>query len=179
GLSPSPRNKAMICIRGFTALLLLLVFATLARSGHEAPIYPSFYPQEIDLATLAPERAGQLLSEKQIAGLCRRAEVCRPAPGHPTPGRVAWFFRITAYQSQVAAGEGRSLDMRIGRRRRGRHGRKGELDHSSVSGDAISRRLSTLRRSCCRRPGPRSSRCTAGRCPFQGKGEPRGDRLGP
>src|SRR5262245_20883653 len=56
----------MICIRGFTALLLLLVFATLARSGHEAPIYPSFYPQEIDLATLAPERAGQLLSENKL-----------------------------------------------------------------------------------------------------------------
>jgi len=52
-------------IRGFTALLVL-VSAAMARGGHEAPIYPSFYPQEIDIATLAPERAAQLLAENKL-----------------------------------------------------------------------------------------------------------------
>ena len=56
--------QSICIICGFTALLL--VFASMARSGHEAPIYPSFYPQEIDIATLAPERAAQLLAENKL-----------------------------------------------------------------------------------------------------------------
>jgi hypothetical protein len=63
-MQPSRSNIATICTCGFTALLL--VFATMARGGHEAPIYPSFYPQEIDIATLPPERAAQLLAENKL-----------------------------------------------------------------------------------------------------------------
>ena len=45
----------------------LIVFAmavaavTVARSGHELPIYPSYYPHEIELSAVAPERAAELL----------------------------------------------------------------------------------------------------------------------
>jgi hypothetical protein len=43
-------------------VLLLAVFAVgLARGGHEQPVYPSYYPQEIEIATVAPQAAADLL----------------------------------------------------------------------------------------------------------------------
>src|SRR5262245_30803612 len=40
--------------------------ATMAWGGHEAPVYPSFYPHEIEIRTLAPDRAAQALREGRI-----------------------------------------------------------------------------------------------------------------
>jgi hypothetical protein len=40
--------------------------ATVARGGHELPVYPSFYPHEIDLARRSPEQAGELLQQGKI-----------------------------------------------------------------------------------------------------------------
>jgi hypothetical protein len=39
---------------------------TPARSGHESPVYPSFYPQEIELMAVAPDRAADLLLTGKI-----------------------------------------------------------------------------------------------------------------
>jgi hypothetical protein len=39
---------------------------SLAWAGHELPIYPSYYPHEIDLQTVAPERALDLIERGQI-----------------------------------------------------------------------------------------------------------------
>jgi hypothetical protein len=47
-------------------LLLTLVVGPVARSGHELPVYPSYYPHEIEIATLAPERAATLLTDDKI-----------------------------------------------------------------------------------------------------------------
>jgi hypothetical protein len=47
-------------------LLAALAIATTAKSGHELPVYPSFYPQEIDIETIAPERAAGLLREGKL-----------------------------------------------------------------------------------------------------------------
>ena len=33
-----------------------LLVAPVARSGHEQPVYPSYYPHEIEIAALAPQR---------------------------------------------------------------------------------------------------------------------------
>jgi hypothetical protein len=41
----------------FTALLV----APAARSGHEQPVYPSYYPHEIEIAAVGPQRAAALL----------------------------------------------------------------------------------------------------------------------
>jgi hypothetical protein len=41
---------------------ILVVLAPLARSGHELPVYPSYYPHEIEITALDPERAGMLLA---------------------------------------------------------------------------------------------------------------------
>src|ERR1700693_1813168 len=37
-----------------------------ARSGHEFPVYPSYYPHEIRIETMAPDRAAGLLLEGKI-----------------------------------------------------------------------------------------------------------------
>jgi hypothetical protein len=48
------------------ALAATLAIATLARGGHELPMYPSYYPHEIAIETIPPERAAPLLLENKI-----------------------------------------------------------------------------------------------------------------
>jgi hypothetical protein len=55
--------KARRAIILATAALLV---APMARSGHEQPVYPSYYPHEIDIRTMAPEQAGDLLREGKL-----------------------------------------------------------------------------------------------------------------
>jgi hypothetical protein len=50
-------NVRRIFILATAALALM----PLARSGHEQAVYPSFYPHEIEIAAVAPERAAELL----------------------------------------------------------------------------------------------------------------------
>ncbi len=47
--------------RFFLGLVLAAAITTVAWSGHELPVYPSYYPHEIEIATLPPERAAELL----------------------------------------------------------------------------------------------------------------------
>jgi hypothetical protein len=52
-----------------TVLLLLAaaaVIASVARAGHELPVYPSYYPHEIAIETMTPERAADLLRENKL-----------------------------------------------------------------------------------------------------------------
>ncbi len=48
--------------------LLLSALAVLgpARSGHELPVYPSYYPHEIEIKTIAPDAAESLLLQSKI-----------------------------------------------------------------------------------------------------------------
>jgi hypothetical protein len=48
------------------ALLVAMVIVTLAKGGHELAVYPSYYPHEITIVTIAPQRAADLLREKKI-----------------------------------------------------------------------------------------------------------------
>jgi hypothetical protein len=50
----------------FPALLAAAAVVTAARSGHELPIYPSYYPHEIRIETVDPDRAAGLLLESKI-----------------------------------------------------------------------------------------------------------------
>jgi hypothetical protein len=50
----------------FVIVAIASAIATVARSGHEIPVYPSFYPHEIEIVTIAPERAAELLTEGKI-----------------------------------------------------------------------------------------------------------------
>src|SRR6516225_1947312 len=53
-------------------LRMLLVFAALlatlsvAQGGHELPVYPSYYPHEIAIETMPPERAADLLGDAKL-----------------------------------------------------------------------------------------------------------------
>jgi hypothetical protein len=40
--------------------------ATMARGGHELPVYPSYYPHEIEIATKPPEQAAALLRSGKL-----------------------------------------------------------------------------------------------------------------
>jgi hypothetical protein len=56
-------------MKGFGTLLLLLIAAALvavARGGHEVPVYPSFYPHEIEIRALAREQAADTLLKADI-----------------------------------------------------------------------------------------------------------------
>jgi hypothetical protein len=54
--------------RSVTLALLLSGLAIIgpARSGHELPVYPSYYPHEIEIKTIAPDAAGSLLQQSEI-----------------------------------------------------------------------------------------------------------------
>jgi hypothetical protein len=50
----------------FLVLLAALAVVELARSGHEFPVYPSYYPHEIRIDAIPPERAADLLLGSKI-----------------------------------------------------------------------------------------------------------------
>jgi hypothetical protein len=50
----------------FLVVVVALALATVARGGHEMSVYPSFYPHDIRIETIAPERAARLLAESNI-----------------------------------------------------------------------------------------------------------------
>src|SRR5215831_11982364 len=58
---PLPKRRAALF-----ALPALVVAATAAWSGHELPIYPSYYPQEIRIDTVAEDQAADLLLASKI-----------------------------------------------------------------------------------------------------------------
>jgi hypothetical protein len=50
----------------FAVLLVAAGLIDVARSGHEFPVYPSYYPHEIRIETMAPDRAAGLLLAGKI-----------------------------------------------------------------------------------------------------------------
>jgi hypothetical protein len=51
----------MTARRALIVATTILAMASVARSGHEQPVYPSYYPHEIEIAALAPQRAAELM----------------------------------------------------------------------------------------------------------------------
>src|ERR1700730_12555007 len=60
------RHTAMKRLGTLAVLLGAAAVVTVAWGGHELPIYPSFYPHEIEIRTLAPERAADALRDDKI-----------------------------------------------------------------------------------------------------------------
>ena len=66
GISLSAANlshgmrRVVICTVGAAAVV------TATWAGHEAPVYPSFYPHEIEIRTLAPDQAAQALRDGRV-----------------------------------------------------------------------------------------------------------------
>lgn len=61
-----PGSLAMKRIGTFAVVLCALAAVTVAWGGHELPVYPSFYPHEIEIQTLAPEQASGALLDAKI-----------------------------------------------------------------------------------------------------------------
>ena len=53
-------------LRALALTAAVLLLAPAARSGHEIPVYPSYYPHEIEIAVLEPARAGELLGARKL-----------------------------------------------------------------------------------------------------------------
>ena len=53
-------------LKVFIMLLMTWAVITAARSGHEMPVYPSYYPHEIEIATMSPDQAAGLLRDGKI-----------------------------------------------------------------------------------------------------------------
>jgi hypothetical protein len=60
-------------LRVIAVLLVAVAMVTVARSGHELAVYPSYYPHEIQIETIPPERAADLLLEGKIQAYVGRA----------------------------------------------------------------------------------------------------------
>ncbi len=58
-MSAVPRNALLVVV-------VLVATIGLAKGGHEVPVYPSYYPHEIRIETMAPERAAELLGEAKL-----------------------------------------------------------------------------------------------------------------
>jgi hypothetical protein len=58
-----------------------LLVAPMARSGHELPVYPSYYPHEIEIATMAPERAAELMRAGKLHAYVGDAPAFAAVPG--------------------------------------------------------------------------------------------------
>jgi hypothetical protein len=56
----------MRALRVLAVLLTVAIVATVAKGGHELPVYPSYYPHEIEIRTAAPEQAAGLLLQGGI-----------------------------------------------------------------------------------------------------------------
>jgi hypothetical protein len=75
------------------AALVAASFAgTMAWAGHELPIYPSYYPHEIDIVTVAPERALDLIERGQI-----QAYVGAAPPPVTLPGSAGAVQTLGSY----------------------------------------------------------------------------------
>ena len=91
---------------------------TLARGGHEVPIYPSFYPHEIEIRTLAPDQAADAL----LRGTIQAQLGTRPHLSGPLPDRIRAIESLGAFvvvhvnpQSHLAADEACAAVKRVAR----------------------------------------------------------------
>ena len=113
-------------------------------SGHELPVYPSYYPHEIEIATLAPERAAELMRAGKLHAYVGGARRLPPRRRRHRCRGVARGLRRRPAQPGLAARQGRGLGLR---RRRGAscatwRARRRRAHRPSLSGDALARRLS-------------------------------------
>ncbi len=75
------------------ATWLAVTLAVPTWAGHESPFYPSYYPQEIRLDSVAPASAGRLLADASIHAYVG----ADPFAGRPVPPNVAAVESLGAY----------------------------------------------------------------------------------
>jgi hypothetical protein len=73
-------DVAMTLRSSCTILAVAFAIVTPANSGHESPVYPSYYPHEIELRAVAPDRAADLLIGGKIQAYIGNAPHFATAP---------------------------------------------------------------------------------------------------
>jgi hypothetical protein len=84
---------------------------TVAWGGHELPVYPSFYPHEIEIKSLAPEQAASELRDGKIQAYIGSEPRGRTAGPNPRD-RIAGLVRRCADQSGFRTDAGRDFGLR-------------------------------------------------------------------
>jgi hypothetical protein len=74
------RTTAMDVRRTLMLVAGALLVAPLARGGHEQSVYPSYYPHEIEIAAVGPERAAELMARGKLHAYVGRAPQFAVAP---------------------------------------------------------------------------------------------------
>jgi hypothetical protein len=67
--------------RAIVLTAAVLLFAPVARSGHEQPVYPSYYPHEIEIAAIDPRPAAELLGAGKLHAYVGATPGFAAAPG--------------------------------------------------------------------------------------------------
>ena len=131
---------------------------TAARSGHEQPVYPSYYPHEIEIAAMAPQRAAELMRAGKLQAYVGDAGQSAFAASDKI-GTVESLgaFVIVRLNPDSDFAKDRSLGLRRRGRARARHEWQGQrLDRPPLPGDALPRRLPRPCRSRRGRPAASS-----------------------
>ena len=90
----------------FVLIGVAATIVTVARGGHELPIYPSFYPHEIEIRTIAPDRAADALRDGKIQAYVGRGPSFWGMRRRRCPrDRVARLFHHGAGQPGLRAHE--------------------------------------------------------------------------
>jgi hypothetical protein len=79
--------------RPFIVLAVAISIVTAAKGGHESPVYPSYYPHEIELASVTPERAGDLLLAGKIQAYIGGA----PRFAKPPPDSISYAESLGSF----------------------------------------------------------------------------------
>ena len=130
--------------------------STVARGGHELPIYPSYLSARDRDQDARSRPRGRRAARGQDPGLCRAAACALRGtpPAEVRADRIARRVRHRARQSGFGAGAGRGVGLRRRQGGRPRARATAERFHpASLSGHAVARRLSPSRRSRRRRQG--------------------------
>ena len=69
---------------------LLPLCRAMARSGHEQPVYPSYYPHEIEIAAVDAASGGRPAARGQAARLCRRRPALRRGAAERSAPSSRW-----------------------------------------------------------------------------------------
>jgi hypothetical protein len=96
--------------RAWSIFALVIAIATPAKSGHESPIYPSFYPHEIEIIAMAADRAADLLLAGKIQAYVGNAPrfVTTPPDSIDNVGTLGSFVIVRVNPTSAKAKDARS-----------------------------------------------------------------------
>jgi hypothetical protein len=108
--SSNDGDRSMNFRSAWSIFALVIAIGTPAKSGHESPIYPSFYPHEIEIIAMAADRAADLLLTGKIQAYVGNAPrfVTTPPDSIDNAGSLGSFVIVRVNPTSARAKDGRS-----------------------------------------------------------------------